>query len=216
MNDNDDLNDSTVLSAVRDSISGWPMQAAPRLEGITARASRCPAAPPGWAVHCRRRGVRRAGRRPRRRLGLRRASATGRAGVTARRAPGPSGGVLGRRRPRRHHDADPVPGAGGQPRRYLHRALAEHGIPALVTAGKFCRTAAQPAPGVGDVVVLPGGELQPAGHGQGPGPIVIYGSRIPSGVELSIGYHRQDSQDKEISFSLIQAGAPLQLHQHSR
>ena len=42
----------------------------------------------------------------------------------------------------------------------------------------------------------------------GPGPIVIHGSAIPSGVELSIGY-RQDPQDREISFSLIQAGAPL-------
>jgi hypothetical protein len=44
--------------------------------------------------------------------------------------------------------------------------------------------------------------------GQKPGPIVIYGSRIPRGAELSIGY-RQDPQDREISFTLIQAGAPL-------
>ena len=97
----------------------------------------------------------------------------------------------------------------------VRQALAEHGIPALVTAGKFCRTADQPAPGVGQVVVLPHRTLQviggqrplPAKTG-GPGPIVIYGSAIPSGVELSIGY-RQDPQDREISFSLIQAGAPL-------
>jgi hypothetical protein len=37
---------------------------------------------------------------------------------------------------------------------------------------------------------------------------VIYGSKIPRGVKLSIGY-RQDSQDREISFTLIKAGAPL-------
>jgi len=43
---------------------------------------------------------------------------------------------------------------------------------------------------------------------QAPGPIVIHGAAIPRGVELSIGY-RQDSGENEISFSLIQAGAPL-------
>jgi hypothetical protein len=37
---------------------------------------------------------------------------------------------------------------------------------------------------------------------------VIYGSKIPPGVKLSIGY-RQDPQDREISFTLIMAGAPL-------
>ena len=44
---------------------------------------------------------------------------------------------------------------------------------------------------------------------------MIYGSKIPRGVELSIGY-RQDPQNREISFTLILAGAPLHLHQHSR
>jgi len=47
----------------------------------------------------------------------------------------------------------------------------------------------------------------PQGTG-GPGPVVIYGSAIPRGVELSIGY-RQDPGNREISFTLIQAGAPL-------
>ena len=37
MNDNGELNDSAVLSAVRDSISGLPMPTAPRLEAITAK-----------------------------------------------------------------------------------------------------------------------------------------------------------------------------------
>ena len=95
----------------------------------------------------------------------------------------------------------------------VRQALAEHGIPALVTAGKSCRTADQPPPGAGQVVVLPYRPIRkvsrpgPVGTG-GPGPIVIYGSVIPRGVELSIGY-RQDPQSREISFTLIQAGAPL-------
>ena len=182
------------------------MPAAPRLEAITARA----------CVRRRRRlgGLSIAG------AGACAALVVGLAGGSGSAGPAPQAGPVSQ------HGALPVhlaafsvaagsdgtttltlyPGQVANPNA-VRRALAEHGIPALVTAGKFCRTAAQPAPGVGDVVVLPGGELQPAGHGQGPGPIVIYGSRIPSGVELSIGY-RQDSQDKEISFSLIQAGAP--------
>jgi len=81
-----------------------------------------------------------------------------------------------------------------------------------VTTGRFCRTAEQPAPGVGQVVVLPQEhprltpEHRPSGPG--PGPVVIHGSAIPRGVKLSIGY-RQGSGENEISFSLIQAGAPL-------
>jgi hypothetical protein len=90
----------------------------------------------------------------------------------------------------------------------VRQALAEHGIPALVTAGKFCRTAVQPPPGVGDVMVVFSPGPPPLTPGQHPGPIVIYGSRIPHGVELSIGY-RQDPRDHEISFTLIVAGAPL-------
>ena len=95
----------------------------------------------------------------------------------------------------------------------VRQALAEHGIPALVTAGKSCRTADQPPPGAGQVAVLPYRPIRkisrpgPVGTG-GPGPIVIYGSAIPRGAELSIGY-RQDPQSREISFTLIQAGAPL-------
>ena len=90
----------------------------------------------------------------------------------------------------------------------VRQALAEHGIPALVTAGRFCRTADQPPPGVGQVVVLSPGPQQ-AAHPARRGPaLVIYGSAIPRGVELSIGY-RHDPQDREISFTLIQAGAPL-------
>ncbi len=91
----------------------------------------------------------------------------------------------------------------------VRRALADHGIPAVVTAGRFCRTAEQPAPGVGPVVrLLPPG-VRPASGGRPRGPaLVIHRAAIPNGVELSIGY-RQGSGENEISFSLIQAGAPL-------
>jgi hypothetical protein len=212
MNDNDELNDSAVLSAIRDSISGLPMPTAPRLEAITARGR----------TRRRRRlgGLSIAGAGACAALAVGLAGGGGSAGPTAQAGPVPQ------------HEAPPVhlaafsvvagpdgattltlyPGQVANPGA-VRRALAEHGIPALVTAGKFCRTADQPPPGVGQVVVLPYRPLRttrvpvPAGTG-GPGPIVIYGSAIPSGVELSIGY-RQDPQDREISFTLIQADAPL-------
>jgi hypothetical protein len=208
MNGNDELNDSAVLSAVRDSISGMPMPAAPRLQAITARGR----------AHRRRRlgGLSIAG-----------------AGACAALAVGLAGGS-GSAGPAPQHETPPVhlaafsvaAGPGGTttltlyPRQVINpdavrQALAEHGIPALVTAGKFCRTADQPSPGVGQVVVLPhlrqqvtGGQPPWPARTGGPGPIVIHGSAIPRGVELSIGY-RQDPQDREISFSLIKAGAPL-------
>jgi hypothetical protein len=209
MNDNDELNDSAVLSAVRDSISGLPMPTAPRLQAITARG------------------------RARRRRRLGGLSIAG-AGACAALAVGLAGGGSGSARPAPQHEPPPahlaafsvVTGPCGTttlilyPRQVINpdavrQALAEHGIPALVTAGKFCRTADQPPPGVGQVVVLPHRTMQVTGGQRplpartgGPGPIVIYGSAIPRGVELSIGY-RQDPQDREISFSLMQAGAPL-------
>ncbi len=204
MNDNDELNDSAVLSAVRDSISGLPMPAAPRLEAITARGRA--------RRHRSLGGLSIAG------AGVCAALVVGLAGGWGSAGPAPQAG------PASQHDAPPVRlaafsvvgGPGGATSLTLYpgqvanpnavrQALAEHGIPALVTAGKFCRTASQPSPGVGQVVVL----SHRLRHGTGgPGPIVIYGSAIPRGVELSIGY-RQDPQDREISFTLIQAGAPL-------
>jgi hypothetical protein len=213
MNDNDDLNDGTVLSAVRDSISGLPMPKAPRLEAITARGR---------------------ARRRRRLGGLSLAGAGACAALVAGLA---AGGGASRPAPQagpapQHHAsaihlaafsvvAGPdgtttltlYPGQVANPNA-VRQALAEHGIPALVTANEFCRTADQPAPGVGEVVVLGHQQFQPRTVGPGPvrtgraGPIVIYGGKIPAGVELSIGY-RQNSQENEISFTLIQAGAPL-------
>jgi hypothetical protein len=209
MNDNDELNEGAVLSAVRDSISGFPMPAAPRLEAITAR---------GRA-------------RRRRRLGGLSLAGAG-AGACAALVVGMAGGS-GSARLVPQHQTSPVhlaafsvvagpdgtttltlyPGQVANPTA-VRQALAEHGIPALVTANEFCRTADQPAPGVGQVVVLPHRPSRQMISGSGPvraggpGPIVINGSAIPSGVELSIGY-RQDPQNREISFTLIQAGAPL-------
>ena len=206
MNDNDELNDGAVLSAVRDSISGLPMPTAPRLEAITARGR---------------------ARRRRRLGGLSMAGA----GACAALAVALAGGA-GSAGPAPQHEAPPVhlaafsvvSGPGGTTTLTLYpgqvanpsavrQALAEHGIPALVTAGRFCRTADQPPPGVGQVVVLSPPPLQRTGKPSlartgRPGPIVIHGSAIPSGVKLSIGY-RQDPQSHEISFTLIQAGAPL-------
>jgi hypothetical protein len=210
MNDND-VHDSAVLSAVRDSIARLPTPKAPQVEAIKARG--------------RARRLRRVG-------GL----SVVAAGACAALVVGLTGGAPAARPalqagPRPVHHATTVhlvafrvaagpdgtttltlyPGQVADPGA-VRQALAEHGIPALVTAGQFCRTAVQPAPGVGDVVTLSGPrQIQIPANGQPtarPGPIVINGSNIPSGVELSIGY-RQDSQENEISFSLIVANAPL-------
>jgi hypothetical protein len=221
MNDNEELNDSAVLSAVRDSIT-VPLPTAPNLEAITARG--------------------RAQRRHRLSgLSIAAGTAAG-AGLIA----GLIGSGSARPAPQ-HAGAAPqhqatqvqlaafsvVTGSDGATTLTLNpvqvvnpdevrQALAEHGIPALVTAGKFCRTAEQPAPGVGQVVTMVPLSGSPrafrSGHPEGqPGSLleslpkptlVIHGSAIPNGVELSIGY-RQDPQHREISFKLIQVGAPL-------
>jgi len=210
MNDND-VHDSAVLSAVRDSISRLPTPRAPQVEAIKARG--------------RARRLRRVGGLSVAAAGACAALVVGLTGGAPAARPAPQAG------PRSVHHATAVhlvaftvaagpdgtttltlyPGQVADPSA-VRQALAEHGIPALVTAGEFCRTAVQPDPGVGDVDTLSGGsKFQTPTSGQPtakPGPVVIYGSRIPSGVELSIGY-RQNSQENEISFSLIVANAPL-------
>ena len=210
MNDND-VHDSAVLSAVRDSISRLPTPRPPQVEAIKARG--------------RARRLRRVGGLSVAAAGACAALVVGLTGGAPAARPAPQAG------PRSVHHATAVhlvaftvaagpdgtttltlyPGQVADPSA-VRQALAEHGIPALVTAGEFCRTAVQPDPGVGDVVTLSGPrQIQIPASGQPtarPGPIVINGSNIPSGVELSIGY-RQDSQENEISFSLIVANAPL-------
>jgi hypothetical protein len=211
MNDHDELHDSAVLSAVRESISGLPIPTAPRLEAIKARG--------------RARRLRRLGGLSVAAAGVCAALVVGLTGAAPAARPALQAG------PASHHHAPAVhlvaftvaagpdgtttltlyPGQVADPNA-VRQALADHGIPALVTAGQFCRTAVQPAPGVGDVVTLSGpGKIQIPANGQPtarPGPVVINGSNIPSGVELSIGY-RQNSQENEISFTLIVTNAPL-------
>ena len=214
MNDDDELNHGAVLSAVRDSISGLPLPAAPGLEAITAR---------GRARRRRHLGglsIVAAGACAALAVGL--AGGGGPAGGSGGGSSGGSGG------PGSHHGAPAVqlaafsvaagpdgsttltlyPGQVANPNA-VRQALAEHGIPALVTAGEFCRTADQPPPGVAEVAVF-SGSLQPGpptAH-RGIGSVVIYGSKIPPGVKLSIGY-RENGQQREISFTLIKVGEPL-------
>lgn len=208
MNGNEELNDSAVLSAVRESISGVPLPAAPRLEDITAR-----------------------GRARRRRLGG--LSIAG-AGACAALVVGLVGS--GSAVPASRHQATQVhlagfsvvTGRGGATTLTLYpgqvinpgavrQALAEHGIPALVTAGKFCYGDPAVAAEARQVYVAPAvvphrTRVPPTGPSWPSETLMIHGSAIPSGDELSIGY-RQGTQNgrhtREISLTVIQAGAPL-------
>jgi len=209
MNDNDELTERAVLSAVRDEISVLPLPAAPHLETITARAR---------------------ARRQRRVGGLSIAGAVACAALAVSLAGGSGGAAPAVQRdtaPPRH--AAPVQltafsvvtGAGGSTTLTLypgevanpsavHQALAEHGIPALVTAGRFCQNGTSPGwPGIDQVATFSATGLQHPANGQaGSRIVVIHGSAIPRGAKLSIGY-RQDPQNREISFTLIQDGVPL-------
>jgi hypothetical protein len=62
----------------------------------------------------------------------------------------------------------------------LRQALARHGIPALVTVGTFCRSTPAPAVGLDQVV-------RPATLPDGSDEMVINGSAMPAGTQLSIG-----------------------------
>jgi hypothetical protein len=84
----------------------------------------------------------------------------------------------------------PDPGA-------LRQALAQHGIPALVTVGSFCRTT--------PIAPVPFGQVvQPSTLADGSDAIVINGQAMPSGTELSIG-----SFPGTVRMSLIEEHAPL-------
>jgi hypothetical protein len=63
----------------------------------------------------------------------------------------------------------------------LREALAQHGIPALVTVGTFCRTRIPP-PFSFDQFVRP--SMLPDGSAE----MVINGAAMPPGTQLSIGY----------------------------
>ena len=79
----------------------------------------------------------------------------------------------------------------------LRQALAQHGIPALVTVGSFCRTTPLAPVPFGQVV-------QPTTLADGSDAIVINGQAMPPGVELSIA-----SFPQTVRMVLIEKGAPL-------
>jgi hypothetical protein len=79
----------------------------------------------------------------------------------------------------------------------LRQALAQHGIPALVTVGSFCRT--------NPLAPVPFGQVvQPTTLADGSDAIVINGQAMPPGTELSIG-----SFPQTVRMVLIEQGAPL-------
>ena len=78
----------------------------------------------------------------------------------------------------------------------LRLALAQHGIPALVTVGTFCRSQPAPPAGVGQI-------LHPLTVPDGSG-MAIDGGAMPSGTRLSIGYF-----PNFVRMALIQDGATL-------
>jgi hypothetical protein len=77
----------------------------------------------------------------------------------------------------------------------LRQALAQHGIPALVSVGTFCRSTPAP-PSFGQVV-------HPLNLADGSA-MVINGQAIPSGTRLSIGYFAG-----HVRMALIADDAPL-------
>jgi hypothetical protein len=79
----------------------------------------------------------------------------------------------------------------------LRQALAQHGIPAMVTVGSFCRT--------NPLAPVPFGQVvQPTTLADGSDAIVINGQAMPSGAELSIAIFPQT-----VRMVLIEQGAPL-------
>jgi hypothetical protein len=209
MNDNDELTERVVLSTVRDSMSAMSLPVAPHVETITARAR---------------------ARRQRRVGGLSIAGAGAFAALAVTLLGGSGAAVPAASHPNAApHHAAPVqltafsvvagtdgstsltlyPGEVANPSA-VRQALAEHGIPALVTAGQFCQNGTLPGwPGIDQVATFSGAGLQSATGGRAGGvTVVIHGSAIPSGAKLSIGY-RQNGQAREVSFKLIQDGAPL-------
>jgi hypothetical protein len=79
----------------------------------------------------------------------------------------------------------------------LRQALAQHGIPALVTVGTFCRSTPGPSASVGQV-------LHSSTLGDGTDVLVINGQAIPAGTRLSIGYF-----PGQIRLALVRDGARL-------
>jgi len=83
----------------------------------------------------------------------------------------------------------------------LRQALAEHGIPALVTVGETCDTTPEPN-GLDQVVSA-------SRNADGAVYLTINPEAMPSGAELSIGHYPTGT-----SFGLIDAGGPLHCASH--
>jgi hypothetical protein len=204
VNDYDELNDSTVLCAVRDSLAGISLPAAPPLAAVVARGRT----------------------RRRRRAGL---AATGAAAVAAV-AIGVSGIITSPAPAHGGSTADltafsvvsspdgtttltlKLPDGLRNPAA-VRQALARHGIPALVTTGKVCTTSPRPqAPGAISLQppLPPGGLSHARGAAGTPGreSVVFTPSAMPAGTEVSIGY-LQNPPEIGISVHLIEVAAPL-------
>jgi hypothetical protein len=78
----------------------------------------------------------------------------------------------------------------------LRQALAQHGIPALVTVGKACDSSPEPS-GLDQAVTA-------QRHPDGSVTVTINSRNMPPASELSIGYFTSKTV-----FALIQQGAPL-------
>jgi hypothetical protein len=78
----------------------------------------------------------------------------------------------------------------------LRQALAQHGIPALVTVGKACDSSPEPL-GLDQAVTA-------QRHPDGSVTLTINPRKMPPASELSIGYFASKT-----AFALIQQGAPL-------
>lgn len=79
----------------------------------------------------------------------------------------------------------------------LRRALAQHGIPALVTVGKLCRTGGQPAESINVV-------LATRRTASGAVQLSINPATMPADTRLSIGYFRGGT-----GFALVNDGGRL-------
>jgi hypothetical protein len=79
----------------------------------------------------------------------------------------------------------------------LREALAQHGIPALVTVGTFCHSTRGAPDSLGQVI-------HPSNLGDGPA-MVINGRAMPAGTRLSIG----SIQGQAVKMALIEDGAPV-------
>lgn len=226
MNSNHDPNDGAVLRAVHDAFSGLPMPAAPRLEAITARG--------------------RARRRRRRRLaGASVAGAGACAALAVGLAASQAGPAPGNYAPAAQLAAFTVTSGSGNTTTLtlrkgmvaspsaVRRALAEHGIPAVVTIGKVCHTAAYPGGNLRNVVTPLGGfprhappsmrrlVPRPADGHLPKNPPAPLGGRDPrpGAPERSQAQHRLRPEPAQPAWHRVhagQGGCPADLHQFPR